>query len=78
MQKSTGKKLDAAICPLCGEPNQCAMAADPNAAECWCEGVDFPVELLEKAPENAVRRTCVCQKCLSNYLKSVKRTNQSS
>ena len=72
------RPLNNAICPLCGEPNKCAMAADPNAAECWCEAVEFPAELLEKIPENAVRKTCVCQRCLSDYLESIKIIDQSS
>ena len=59
--------LNTAICPLCGEPNQCAVAADPNATACWCESVIFPEELLAKIPENAARKTCVCQKCLESY-----------
>ena len=58
---------DTSKCPLCGNPNECAMAADPNATECWCESVIFPDELLAKIPEDAVRKTCVCQKCLKNY-----------
>lgn len=67
---STQKSLNIAICPLCGEPNKCAMAADPNATECWCESVVFPKELLDKVPANAARKTCVCRKCLENYQKS--------
>ena len=59
--------LNTAKCPLCGKPNQCASVADPNAVECWCESVIFPSELLAKIPENAVRKTCVCQNCLEQY-----------
>jgi hypothetical protein len=68
------RPLDTAKCPLCGEPNQCAMAADPDASECWCESVIFPEELLAKIPENAVRKTCVCQNCLKNYQESFNAT----
>jgi len=64
------KKLNAALCPLCGKPNQCAMAADPNAAECWCESVIFPEELLAKVNESAVQKTCVCLNCLRDYQES--------
>ena len=62
--------LDIAICPLCGESNQCAMAADTDATACWCEGVVFPEALLAQIPTNAVRKTCVCQKCLTNFQES--------
>ena len=62
---------DAAICPLCGGPNYCAMAANPAAEVCWCEGVEFPPELLAQIPENAVRKTCVCKNCLDQYLETI-------
>ena len=65
------RSINTAICPLCGEPNQCAMAADPNASECWCESVVFPEELLAKIPDNAARKTCVCQNCLRDYQETV-------
>ena len=64
--------LNTAICPLCGEANHCIMAVDPNATMCWCEGVVFPEELLALIPENAFRKTCVCQKCLEQYQDSLK------
>jgi hypothetical protein len=62
-----GTYLNIATCPLCGEPNQCAVAADPDATECWCESVVFPEELLAQIPDYAVRKTCVCQKCLIQF-----------
>jgi len=75
---SQRKLLNTAICPLCGKPNQCAMAADPNATVCWCEGVVFPEELLAQIPENAVRKTCVCKNCLDKYHESINTTDLSS
>jgi len=70
--------LNIVFCPVCGEPNQCAMAADPNATVCWCEGVVFPEELLAQIPENAVRKTCVCKNCLDTYQESINTTDLSS
>ena len=67
--------LDTATCALCGGPNQCALAADPSATECWCDTQEFPDELLGRIPANAVRRVCICQKCLEQYLK---RMNEST
>jgi hypothetical protein len=58
---------DPAVCPLCGKPNNCAVAANPDATECWCEQVEFPEELLAQIPEDAVRKTCVCQECLNRF-----------
>jgi hypothetical protein len=69
--KSAKNNQDTSTCPLCGEPNQCTLAADPNATECWCNFVDFPEELLAQIPDEAVRKTCVCQKCLIKYQDSI-------
>jgi hypothetical protein len=44
------------------------MAADPDAEECWCGDKEFPRELLAQIPQKSVHRTCVCAKCLENYL----------
>ncbi len=71
---STGNEIDTAKCPLCGKPNQCAVAADPAAIVCWCESVEFPRELLNQIPEKAVRKTCICKNCLDNYSDSTKTT----
>lgn len=60
-------KIDTAVCPLCGKPNDCAVAADPNATECWCEDVEFPQELFDQVPENAFRKVCICRACLERY-----------
>jgi hypothetical protein len=67
--------LNTARCPLCGELNHCAMAADPSATKCWCEEVKFPDELLDQIHENAVRKTCVCKKCLEIYQESIDSTD---
>ncbi|RME45989.1 MAG: hypothetical protein D6791_09405 [Chloroflexi bacterium] len=64
------RTANPAICPLCGSPNQCALAADPHAGECWCESVVFPEELLARIPATALRKSCVCQKCLEEFQKS--------
>ena len=62
--------INPAQCPLCGGPHLCAMAADPEAPECWCGSLEFSDELLDQVPNQAVRRTCICQKCLEQYLES--------
>ena len=67
MKAKKNDALNIALCPLCDQPNRCAMAVDPNATDCWCESVIFPEELLAQIPENAVRKTCVCQECLEKY-----------
>lgn len=69
--------LDTAQCPLCGNPNQCAVAADPSATECWCDLVVFPRELLAQIPGDAVRKNCVCQNCLEEYQESTNAADKS-
>ncbi|UCF62225.1 MAG: cysteine-rich CWC family protein [Anaerolineaceae bacterium] len=70
--------LDTARCPLCGGPNQCALAADPTATECWCDSLTIPRELLDQIPGNAVRKTCVCKECIKQFLKSTGFPNNAS
>jgi cysteine-rich CWC protein len=48
-------------CPICGGPNDCGMAA--GKSECWCAGVKISAAALEKVPEGAKRKVCVCRKC---------------
>jgi hypothetical protein len=58
-------EIGAAHCPLCGEPNGCALAL-PEAerpAACWCVSESFPAALLAKAPATA----CICAKCLAAH-----------
>ena len=60
---------DPTRCPLCGESNQCARAADPEATDCWCKSEAFPQDLLSRVPSAAVRRACICQRCVANHPK---------
>jgi hypothetical protein len=60
--------IDTTVCPLCSEPNECAKAADPNATTCWCGDLEFPQELLDRVPENALRQTCICRNCLDRFM----------
>ena len=68
MDSSMNKpSINPARCPLCGGPNLCATAADPEAPDCWCGSLKFPEELLDLVPKDAVRRACICQACLEQY-----------
>ncbi len=70
MPANTDHPLDTARCPLCGSPNLCAVAADPSASQCWCEGEQFPRALLAQVPEEAVGKACICRACLEHYRSS--------
>jgi hypothetical protein len=59
--------LDAMLCPLCGQPNRCAMEVERETGTrqppCWCTQVDFSADLLAAVPDDARRRACICEAC---------------
>ena len=59
----------ADACPLCGQPNQCAMeverATGVKQGPCWCTQTQFSAELLNKVPEAARGIACLCQACVN-------------
>ncbi|HEX2201657.1 MAG TPA: cysteine-rich CWC family protein [Longimicrobium sp.] len=56
--------VDPARCPLCGEANGCAMAgASPSGGACWCASVTIAGDVLQRIPEEARRKACVCARC---------------
>ena len=59
--------VTATLCPLCGQPNRCAMEVEKETGEkqppCWCTGVDFSADLLAQVPPAAQRKACICQAC---------------
>ena len=48
-------------CPLCGGPNGCGLAA--GADTCWCFSASILPEALERVPDEARDRTCICADC---------------
>ena len=61
--------FDARNCPLCGQPNQCAMeierATGIKQPPCWCTKTQFSAELLNKVPEAARGIACLCAACVT-------------
>ncbi|MFK7975021.1 MAG: cysteine-rich CWC family protein [Halioglobus sp.] len=55
--------LSQTLCPLCGNDNQCAMAAGREPETCWCMEAEFSKEALAKVPEEAVNKVCICPAC---------------
>ena len=57
----------ASLCPLCGQPNRCAMEVERETGvvqgPCWCTRVDFSAELLARVPPQAQRLACICSAC---------------
>lgn len=56
--------MDTSRCPLCGESNACAMA-DPATAggPCWCTAATISDDVLDRVPEEARRKACICPRC---------------
>ena len=58
--------IDPCRCPLCGQPNACAMIAGASApGPCWCTRVSFSAELLKQVPEAAQNKACICAACVA-------------
>ncbi|GAB3669847.1 cysteine-rich CWC family protein [Ramlibacter alkalitolerans] len=57
----------ATLCPLCGQPNRCAMELERETGvkqpACWCTQLHFSAELLARVPAQAQRRACLCPAC---------------
>ncbi|RMX06467.1 hypothetical protein D8I35_08030 [Corticibacter populi] len=57
----------AGQCPLCGQPNQCAVAAGLAPAQCWCMQAHIAPVALARARQlrapGAPARQCICPAC---------------
>ena len=60
--------IAAQLCPLCGQPNLCAMETERvtgiKQPPCWCAQAQFSAELLNKIPEAARGIACLCATCV--------------
>jgi hypothetical protein len=57
--------IDPSLCPRCGEPNACVMAAGDPESGCWCESVVVPSALLDALPDDAKGAACLCAACIA-------------
>ena len=59
--------MKPSLCPLCGQPNRCAMEVQKETGEqqppCWCTQVDFTADLLASLPKEAQGLACICAAC---------------
>jgi len=62
--------VDPGRCPLCGQPNGCAMEAERASGvaqpPCWCREVRFDAALLARVPAAAQRCACICHACATS------------
>jgi len=58
---------DPGRCPLCGQPNTCALetqrATGVAQPPCWCTQVDFAADLVGRVPPEAQGKSCICPTC---------------
>jgi hypothetical protein len=59
--------LDASLCPICGQANQCAMETERATGQkqppCWCTRAAFAPDLLAQLPPAVQGQACICQAC---------------
>ena len=52
----------ANLCPLCGNDNQCAIAAGREPETCWCWSANLDPVARERAADTADQQ-CICAHC---------------
>jgi hypothetical protein len=60
---ATSDFTDRTKCPLCGDVNECAIAAGKDAESCWCMAVTMSPDVLKAIPPEARNRVCICARC---------------
>ncbi|MBC7617962.1 MAG: cysteine-rich CWC family protein [Candidatus Saccharibacteria bacterium] len=59
--------LDPSHCPLCGQPNRCAMEQARSTGQaqppCWCWSAVMPSATLAGIPAQAINQACICAAC---------------
>ncbi len=55
-------------CPLCGKPNECAVAAGRAAESCWCMTTTMSPSALAPIPVEAQGKVCICARCAAGAL----------
>ena len=54
---------DTTRCPLCGKPNECAVAAGRDPETCWCMTATMSPSALAAIPAEAQGKVCICAEC---------------
>lgn len=53
------------LCPICGQPNDCARAqlGGGVAKPCWCANVEISADTIALIPEELRGKSCICHNC---------------
>ncbi|MGH7990405.1 MAG: cysteine-rich CWC family protein, partial [Limisphaerales bacterium] len=71
MNPNPAKIMDAAHCPLCGQPNDCQLCTvAAYKGQCWCAQVAMPDALLAQVPPDLRNQTCICRDCVMKFHRS--------
>ena len=55
---------DSSKCPICGEPNQCALSNPATATQPrWRFTAEIAPEARERIPDDALNKACICPRC---------------
>ncbi|WP_075807046.1 cysteine-rich CWC family protein [Melaminivora alkalimesophila] len=57
------ERIDPCRCPLCGQPNRCALQAGQPAPTCWCMQERVSRAALARIPAPQRGRACLCPRC---------------
>lgn len=63
--------IDPTRCPICGQPNDCQVAA--GRPTCWCFERPVPLAVLARVPFAAQGLACVCQTCATTSDEALRR-----
>ncbi|WP_373091352.1 cysteine-rich CWC family protein [Zhongshania sp.] len=58
-----GPPKAAALCPLCGQNNQCAAAAGSELSNCWCMAATLDTAAKQHAASLTGPQRCICAAC---------------
>jgi hypothetical protein len=60
-----GESNQSRTCALCGEPNECAIAAGRDPESCWCMSATVSPRALAAIPDESQGKVCICARCAS-------------
>lgn len=55
--------IDTGHCPLCGQPNQCAIVSGLAPESCWCMTTPVSREALARIAPEQRGKACICAHC---------------
>ena len=63
MPAALSTPITPSVCQLCGQSNECAIAAGRPAESCWCMTQAIDPAALAALPQEARGKVCICAAC---------------